>query len=334
MIREFMPDASFELFNVNSWGGGDQSFGLTRATIERANREADLVVVGGSNLYEGNYRRDWGVHLEPSALDELRVPLFLLGIGTGSAFLSPLHKPSPRALKEIRLLNERADFSGARDIVTLRWLRALGVSKAELTGDPATFIFNRPATFSGDRVIIVLPPRRFWSNVSHYLKTRRYGRPMFHALTSLARSLAAEGREVLVICNDPADLSLAQTLFGAQFNARLMCPQTPEQYFNLLAESRAVVTGRLHAAVVAFSLGIPFVIIDADYRSRGFVETYELNDWAVTPARDDFEARLFERAGRLFEDGASVDWEALVQKRERMYEQGMSLLREAFGSRR
>src|SRR5205085_10252995 len=145
MLREIVPRAAFDLFNVNAWGDDKTGYGLTRTTIARANREADLVIVGGSNLYEGNYRWRWGVHLETDALDDLCVPLFLVGIGTGSNFLSPLHKPSARAEREIRRLNDRAAFSGARDVVTRDWLHKLGVAKATLVGDPATFIFNRPA---------------------------------------------------------------------------------------------------------------------------------------------------------------------------------------------
>jgi hypothetical protein len=328
MIHEVVPGASFRLFDVNG-RGGDEAYGLTRAAVVRANREADLVVVGGSNLYEGNWRWPWGVHLEPGAIEELRVPLFLLGVGTGSAFLSPAHKPSARARSEIKLLNERAELSGARDVLTLRWLRALGVSKAELTGDPATFIFNRPARLEGDRVVLAMPPRRFWSSRGQFLKVRLHGRAMFRALVALACSLAGRGREVVVACNDPADLGLARSLFGEGFGGRITCPETSEEYFGLLAESRAVVAGRLHTAVASFSLGVPFVLLDSDRRTRGFVETYGLDDWAVAPGGGDFRELLFERAERLLAGDALALWEALVRKRELVRGRGMGLLRDA-----
>lgn len=328
MIREIIPGASFRLFDVNS-RGSDETYGLTRATVERANLDADLVVVGGSNLYEGSWRWHWGVHLEPDALEHLRVPLFLLGVGTGSAFLSPTHRSSARARSEITLLNERAELSGARDLLTLRWLRALGVSKAELTGDPATFIFNRPASLEGSRVTIAMPPRRFWSGRRQFLKVRLQGRSMFRAVVALARSLAERGREVVVACNDPADLSLARSLFGEQFDGRIVCPETPEEYFALLSGSRAVIAGRLHTAVVSFSLGVPFVLIDADSRTRGFVETYSLDEWAVRPSRSGFRKRLFERTERLLAGDALAPWETLVCERDRMHERATRLLRDA-----
>jgi len=331
MIRALVPRAAFDLFNVNSRGEDETGYGLTRATVERANREADLVIVGGSNLYEGSFRWRWGVHMEAGALEDLRVPLFLVGVGTGSDFMSRQHTPSARAKSEIRLLNDRAAFSGARDVLTRDWLHRLGVSKAELMGDPATFIFNRPArpAGGGGQVLITVPPVRFWAGKSRFWKVRLRGRAMFRAAVALARSLRERGHEVLVTCNDPADLSLARRLFGEWFAGRIVCPQSPEEYFRLLSASRAVVTGRLHTAVVSFSLGVPFVLIDADQRTHGFVETYQLGDWSVTPSRGDFEARLRERADRLLGDDAPEPWELLVRKRDFMYERGMGLLRGA-----
>ena len=133
LIRSVISNAEFELFDVNS-RGVDRDYGLTGSAIERANREADLVVVGGSNLYEGAWNWPWGVHLDAAAVRNLRVPLFLLGIGTGSGFASKVHRPSRRAVSEIKLLNERAALSGVRDVTTLEWLRNLGIDNAELLG--------------------------------------------------------------------------------------------------------------------------------------------------------------------------------------------------------
>lgn len=330
MIREIVPAATFELFNVNSRGDDVTGYGLTHETVERANLGADLVVVGGSNLYEGSLRWPWGVHLEPGALERLRVPLFLLGLGTGSDFLSRTHRPSRRAAREIRLLNERAEFSGVRDTLTLEWLRDLGVSKAELTGDPATFIFNRPARGAdeGEHVLVVTPPLRFWSGGGRFWRVRPRGRELFRAQVSLADALAERGLKVVVACNDPSDLNLTRDLFGARFGGRVECPQSPEEYFRLLSDSRAVVTGRLHTAVAAFSLGVPFLLIDADQRSHGFVETYGLGGWALKPSRG-FGERLSALAARLLGGDARAEWEPFVRKRDLMRERAMRLLRDA-----
>jgi hypothetical protein len=135
----------------------------------------------------------------------------------------------------------------------------------------------------------------------------------------------------VVACNDPADLRLARRLFGGWFAGPVVCPRAPEEYFALLAAARAVVAGRLHTAVVSFSLGVPFVLIDADQRTRGFVETYRLDEWAVSPSGGDFESRLRERTGRLLGGGDAASWELLVRERDLMRARGMGLLRDALG---
>ena len=329
MFQRLVPGSRFHLFNVNSRGGGSVEYGLTHAAIERANNEADLIVVGGSNLYEGSFRWPWGVHLEVDALKQLRVPLFLIGIGSGSSFSGALHRPSPGAEKEIKLLNHHAAFSGARDVTTFEWLQRLGIAKAKLMGDPATFIFNLPARYDrSGPVLISVPPRRFWSSKRQAWSVLTRGRAMFKALNTVARRLSNEGRDVVVVCNDPADLPTAISLFGWAPNP-ILCPQSPEDYFEVLSKSVAAVSGRLHTAVAAFSLGIPFVLIDVDQRTRGLIKTYQLEGWCLDPSQSGFERRLSEQVDRLLSIDSARSWELLIAKRDEMYLRSMKMLKEA-----
>ncbi|MFN2509833.1 MAG: polysaccharide pyruvyl transferase family protein [Pyrinomonadaceae bacterium] len=330
MVHRIRPEATFELFNVNSRGKDRMDYGLTKSAVERANREAHLIVIGGSNLYEGSYRWPWGVHLEVNALENLRVPLFLLGIGSGSPFASPLHRPSTRAKNEIKLLNDYATFSGARDVITYEWLQQLGISRAKLTGDPATFIFNQPMQNNHDgHILITMPPRRFWTSKRQFWSVYLRGRAMFRALAKLARDLLDEGHKVVIACNDPNDLPVAASLFKGWLPGGVLCPHTPEEYFQLLSTSRAVVSGRLHTAVVAFSLGIPFLLLDVDKRSHGFIKTYELEPWSVNPSLRGIEARLRKQTNKLLSGHAPQSWNVFIEKRNHMYARAMDLLGEA-----
>jgi polysaccharide pyruvyl transferase WcaK-like protein len=334
MIRRIVPEASFKLFDVNSRGQEKADYGLTQSAVERANKEADLIIVGGSNLYEGGFRWPWGVHLDTDALKNLRVPLFLLGVGTGSSFNSSLHKPAARAKVEIKLLNDYATLSGARDVTTLDWLHQLGVTKAELMGDPATFIFNyQPQQINhSSHVLIAIPPRRVWSSKRQFWKVHASGRPVFLALVELTKTLLENGHQVVVACNDPADLPVAQELFAGCLPHPVICPETPEEYFQLLSKSRAVISGRLHTAVVAFSLGIPFLLIDIDRRTHGFLKTYELEPLSVVPSRSGIDVRLNEQTKTLLHDTSSEEWQSRIEMRDQMNEVAMNLLKEALRS--
>jgi len=330
MIREIVPGALFELRDVNSRGLDKVGYGLTRSAIERANDDADLIIVGGSNLYEGAFGWPWGVHLDLEALKDLHVPLFLVGVGTGSSFHSRLHKPSARAKLEIKSLNERAVLSGARDVTTLEWLHELGVPKAKLMGDPATFIFNHPLKQTNvGHVLITVPPRRVWSNKRQFWKVRTNGRALFHGLVKLTRELLENGEQVVVACNDPLDLPVAQKLFN--WVPTVLCPATPDEYFQLLSKSRAVISARLHTAVVAFSLGIPFLLIDIDQRTHGFLRTYQLEGSSIPPASSAM-ALLSKQAETLLLKEQSETWQTHIAKRDHMHSVAMKLLKSALKS--
>jgi len=332
MVRRIRPDATFELFDVNSRGIDKVEYGLTHRAVDRANSEADAIIVGGSNLYEGSYRWPWGVHLEPGALEKLRVSLLLLGIGSGSDFGAPLHRASKQAKKEIKLLNDHARLSGARDVITLDWLHGLGITKAKLTGDPATFIFdelhrkNRIGHF-----LIAMPPQRFWSGRHQFWNVRTRGRAMFKALVSLVKTLLKEGEDVVVACNDPHDLPQAKSLFDGILRD-VVCPRTPEEYFQLLSTSRAVVSGRLHTAVVAFSLAVPFVLLNVDQRSEGFIKTYQLESCSLEPSVDQIETALREQTTKLMREESSPAWEKSIEMRNEMRGRAMDLLKDALSS--
>lgn len=332
MFQSIVPDARFKLFDVNSRGQNKVDYGLTQAAVNAANAEADLIVVGGSNLYEGSFNWPWGVHVDADAILNLRVPLFLLGLGTGSNFNSPLHQPSARAQHEIRLLNDYAALSGVRDALTLDWLGRQGVTKARLLGDPAAFIFNYPFQANrGEQVLVTIPPRRIWTSRRQFWKAQSLGRPIFRALVKLTKTLINEGQQVVVVCNDPADLPVAEDLFSSWLPQPVICPETPDDYFRLLSNSKAVVSGRLHTAVVAFSLGIPFFLIDIDGRTQGFLQTYGLEQWSA-PAGKDFEVRLHEQTTTLLNGGLSTEWQSAIARRDQRKETAMLHISEAMKS--
>jgi polysaccharide pyruvyl transferase WcaK-like protein len=326
LVHSIRKDAKFEVFDINSRGSSRTEYGLTEAAIQRANREADLIIVGGSNLYEGAFGWPWGVALDRKALADLRVPLFLVGIGSGSAFASPMHRPSSRAQSEIKLLNEVAAFSWVRDVTTLEWLQNLGITKAEMLGDPASFLFNQPyrEPSSAGHILIVVPPYRFWSSRRNFAKTTRFGRPIFHALVKLAGRLINEGQKVVVACNDQRELSLANGLFEKTLSNPVVCPGSEEDYFQLLVEARLLVSGRLHTAAVALSQGLPFLLLDLDQRTRGFIETYGLDHAALSWSR--VSGQITGMVDELLGDNHRRAWLTSIQNRDNLARQASERL--------
>ena len=149
---------------------------------------------------------------------------------------------------------------------------------------------------------------------------------MFNGIALLARSLVEQGQRIVVACNDPADQQLANQLLEGLLTDETVCPRSPEDYFRLLSGARAVVTGRLHTAVASFSLGVPFVLLDSDQRTHGFIKTYQMENWSVVPTMRGVETRLKELTGRLLSAEAAESWELLISKRDDMYIRAMNLL--------
>jgi polysaccharide pyruvyl transferase WcaK-like protein len=253
-----------------------------------------------------------------------------MGIGVGSGFLaSRPTRPSLRVRQEIVALNRKAYHSTVRDVSTLEWLENLGVKGVHLAGDPATFLFSsRLQTEGKGYVALVMPPRRYCPvGTRGRLDYRRW--IMTNGLAFTARAISRRGYEVRILCNDHRDEGLARWLIPTLPSGDCVLPATPEEYFRCLSESRAVVAGRLHSAILSYSMGIPFVLIDVDMRTRGFVRTYDLEAWAPRPHFLGFRARLTNRVLELVEGGHRQEWQALIRRRDEMEGRAMTLLMHA-----
>lgn len=129
-------------------------------------------------------------------------------------------------------------------------------------------------------------------------------------------------------CNDPADLPLTSRLFGKVL-PEIVCPGTPEKYFPLLRSARAIVSGRLHTAVAAFSMGLPFILFNVDQRTNGFIKTHGLEDSSLQPSPDSIERDLEVLTSDLLRGNLASSFKSALEKRDQIYSRSMTLLEEA-----
>jgi polysaccharide pyruvyl transferase WcaK-like protein len=256
--------------------------GLLHENIERSNREADLVVVGGSNLLEprkpskrnqANSRWHWGVQTEVDALQQLRTPLLLLGMGTGSDWAQPIRPYTDKAAAEIRVLFHRALASAVRDEPTRRELKNIGVETL-CTGCPVTFLTDRPVTADTSKPLIVsLPPARI-------LKTWT-GQWFMHQTMRYLRWLHKQSASFIVTLHERADLDFAPRWLpkGMPYFYTEEVTELIDRY----EDCSGVIGFRLHAALLSLGLGKPIVPVNVDWRGRGFTHTFGLQDVALEP---------------------------------------------------
>jgi polysaccharide pyruvyl transferase WcaK-like protein len=290
--------ATFVDMPVNDrYPGQDRPIGLLGKNVDRSNAEADVVLVGGSNLLEprkpGSKSWDWGVFTDVPSLRRLRPPLVLIGMGTGSGFGKPIRAYSPRAGQEIRLLHDIALASAVRDETTVDQLRRIGVDTI-CTGCPVTFLTRRGIR-PADRALPLLvsfPPSRI---------VRRWtGRVFMRGAMRYVAWLRDQGVPILVTLHEDRDREILDDWLPA--GVETFHTTDVDALIERYEMSRGVIGFRLHAALLGLGLGKPVIPVAVDWRSRAFIETFQLETQSIRPGRLGQFARLRRLTERLLAD--------------------------------
>lgn len=290
--------------------------GITAGTVELINRH-DLVIIGGSNLYENNGDQ-WGVRVESEALKRLTAPVLPLGIGGGWSFAYPAFPVLPPAVvDDLRALHAKAVGSSVRDSLTERLLRSNGIGPCTLTGCPAMYLAEEPLRPVRKGVVGIpfLPQRMYsapalnplrWRNPTH--QRRRSVARMF---LDLLRRIPEAGYETRILVHDAADLPLARELVGS---SGFFFSEEPERLFDAIAECDLIVGFRLHASITALGLGIPSIPILLDGRNDAFVETLGMTELAV-PIDPASVSMVLERIAVAMGGGRDL-WKPAIERRD------------------
>ena len=284
--RHFGPTTFVGMPVNDRYRASDRTIGLVGENIDRTNAEADLVIVGGSNLLEPrrpprrSSRRPqphtWGVFTDAESIERLAPPVMLLGMGTGSDYGHSIRNYQPRAIAEVRLLHQRAIAAAVRDQETARRLEAIGV-KAQCTGCAVTFLTDRPVAASGDAslpLLVSFPPGRILKRFS--------GRRFMAATMRYVAWLKAAGVPLVVTLHETADQPLAAKLVPA--GVEVFYTEDLDELIDRYEHSRGVIGFRLHAGLLGLGLGKPIIPVGVDWRGQAFIDTFDLEPWSIRPA--------------------------------------------------
>ncbi len=316
LLRERLGDFEYRaLSNKRDAPDPGEPIGITKESVAVINA-CDLLVIGGSNLYEVSGER-WGVVVDDEALASLRVPVLPIGIGSGWSFAFPAF-PSmpPRVAEQVRRLHERARASSVRDDLTARVLARHGIGPATVTGCPAGFIGEEALRPVGRALVGVpfLPSRMFataaWLPRKRRSPTYQRRRLMTRFFLGLLRALRSEGLEARVLVHDAADLALARQLLGSAF----VYEKDPRRMLERVQECDVIVGFRLHAGIAGLGFGIPPIPVLADGRSLGFAETLGLMELSV-PLDPGSVGLAMERVRMALGSGRDR-WAAAISRRD------------------
>ena len=298
-------DCDFIDFPANErYPGSDRVLGLCGENLARTNREADLVIVGGSNMLKARKPRrktmwgpvtgGWGVQTDLDSIAQLRVPLLLLGMGTGSSFGKRIRPYRSPAVDEIRLLHQKAFASAVRDRTTAEKLAEIGVS-SECTGCPVTFLTPRPVRAVEQRdlpLLVSFPPPRIVQRIgggSFMRQSMRY-----------IQWLKDQGTPMVVTLHDTEDVQPAQEWVPK--GVEIFCTTNLDELISRFESCRGVIGFRLHAALLGLGLGKPVVPVGVDWRGIAFIQTFGLEDVSIRAMRMGQFSKLRALTGRLLSD--------------------------------
>lgn len=260
--------------------------GLVVENVERSNREADLVLIGGSNLLEprkprranghGPRQGRWGIQTDLESIRRLRAPTLLAGMGTGSDYGKTVRSYLDPARAEIRALHDHAFDAAVRDIVTTRRLAAIGAS-AVCTGCPVTFLTNQIVQ-PGDPnlpLIVSLPSPNLANHVT--------GKWFLKSFRDYVAWLLRQREDFLVSVHDSRDLSLMNAWLPE--GARIFYSNDVEEIIDRYHACRGVIGFRLHSALLGLGLGKPVIPVGIDWRGLAFMETCSLHDLSIRTLR-------------------------------------------------
>ena len=285
LIRERLPGSEFVDLPVNE-SPKAKCFGLLGRNLDYSNSEADLIVIGGSNLYECRRNGEWGVTTDLSSIKKISKPIVIIGLGSGSSFRDKVRSCSDRSRAEICLLNEIATGSSVRDLSTANFLRSLGLRNYTVTGCPSTFLFDNSFVFrDSDIVAISFPPARLKKYRFMYFRLRS-------AIKKYIKYCKQAGLCPVLSCHDPRDIEFAKAVQGSGVD--LFYSEKTAGYYALYGKAKFVVGFRLHAAIIGLSLGVPFIPTYFDMRGISFCETYNSTKWAIDATKFNLYRRLVE----------------------------------------
>ncbi|WEX10491.1 polysaccharide pyruvyl transferase family protein [Chelativorans sp. AA-79] len=245
--------------------------------------EADAVVVGGGNLFQDddlNFPLKLNAVLE--GVDLAGKPLAVFAVGVTAHWSARARRLFARLL-DCPVVHVSVRDGHARE----NWIAHFGNRfEVEVTPDPGLLARNLP---SGPALPYVGPPV-VGLGVTHPLVLRRHAGipdaqiPLSSAAEHrlLVRWLVDAGCRVMLFTNgaDEDERFMRQVVAGSvcedcvQAGSVVLAerPSTPDDLVATIGRSAVVIAHRLHASIVAYSLGIPCVGLGWDQKVKSFYE--------------------------------------------------------------
>jgi hypothetical protein len=305
-LKKYLPNAIFIPKAVAGNRGWGKPIGLKGENIYYSNKFADAVIIGGSDLYN-----NWSPKIKADEIKHLVPPLFLIGLGVSSPDLNYVPYLKKESYKtDILATNTKAKLSSVRDLTTQQFLKNLGFEHSIVTGCPALFLFENQLSTNNSKSVLLTFPYPLLHRTKNSTQQKKF-LILLQIIKDIISFLESKNLDPIIVCHDDRDVPPSQILFP---NHPIFFSNYPEKYFNLYKNARIVVGSRLHATILAASMGIPFLNINLDLRGVGFSKTFKLENWNVNYNEPKISDKIKERISVILDDNLSPFREFINEK--------------------
>ncbi len=220
--------------------------------VVNAIRSTGLFMLGGGSLLQ-NKTSNRSLFYYLTLLEIAHffgIPTMLYAAGIG-----PIHGKIPSALCKHAL--QKTDLITVRDPLSLAFLKNLGITDNVLpSADPVLF-FQTPKTRSGG-YLLAFVRKEEWKTALAFLE--KSSKPICLAVMDKKSDLAATKK-------------LARTLLGQGKRVTVYESLPAQKIFALIGGADLVISARLHALILSFCMGVPFVGISGDPKITALSQT-------------------------------------------------------------
>jgi hypothetical protein len=274
----------------------DLSRALYRLGGSRFDATEMIVQCGAPVMWAGCHRCEWASPLWEQVVGRLSERIAVLNLAAGSAYPwedQPQAVSDPRDSAFLGRILGYCKVTTSRDELASRLARSLGATVPTIPCSAFLVGKRFPVPSSGDDGIVLF---NYMPRGGHF--DWRQGideKEWMMTARSLTERLSSKHR-VAFICHDSTEYAAAELVNG---NLPRFMPTTIDDYFSLIAHSKAAVCNRLHAAVALAGLGIPSISVGTDTRllmvaAIGLPYRY-VRDVGIEQLEEDLEAILKSR---------------------------------------
>lgn len=252
---------------------------FTKEVIDKCNREADMLLIGGGGLVwnrEENGSSGWQWDIGIDDIQRIQVPIVVQAIGAWKFEYDPREHDTLTTLSHLGRLAQYAKLFSARDFATITWFKEWGI-EAEYCPDPAMFI--EPEKYDigikphGETVNIginLIGDRQNWTYPQdNWLVILRDN--IIRAVNMVTKSNGLIHLQTIGHVED-----VDQTMFF-KHSSYIMSPFFADIY----RQMDCVIGMRSHAAVIPFGQNVPFISISSSNKNRAFMKDVGMEDFLI-----------------------------------------------------